>query len=402
MQIRKYEARTMAEALSLVKSELGPDAVILSTGNKRRGAGSFGLFGTPMVEITAALDRNPSARMEKRDFYGKPPQTYSSLSAKEMIVGAAVEDGEKLREEIRELKRCIAQMKTKPAAKETKKSAFPAAFEGLYEEMTSTGVMPKLAASLIEKSVINLDRCGGKSGRGKISLAKEALAMEVMSLTRVSGGIKLNGKKGKAVAFVGPTGVGKTTTIAKLAAKYSAIGKDIALITTDTYRIGAAEQFKTYAKILKAPVGIASTPRELKEKILFFRDKDLILIDTAGRSQRDGRQLSFLKELFPHHEETPEVHLLMSATTSSSGISDIIKRFSALPLESYLFTKLDECSDFGPLLNVAARYKVPYSYFTTGQRVPEDLEIAIPERVADLILRIREEVKPGKTESGRK
>lgn len=401
MQIRKFEARTMTEALSLVKKEFGPDAVILSTGSSRQGTGSFGLFGSPMVEITAALDRNPPAGMKGVDYYSKSFNPSSPvLGGSQVALSAQVEDAGVLREEIKELRRLVSEMKEQKRAKSGTVLSLPEPFEDIYSSMISAGVFPRLARTLVEKGAMHLDKCSDRKRAGRISLAKEAVAMEIMSLVKVSGDIKLGDKKGSAVAFVGPTGVGKTTSIAKLAAKYSRLGKKVALITIDTYRIGAVEQFKDYARILKVPALVASTPRELRNKIDSFGDKDLILIDTAGRSQRDHGQISFLREFFPGSEDRIELQLLMSATTHDSGINDIVKRFGSLPVQRHIFTKLDECSSFGSILNALARHKLNCSYFTTGQRVPEDLEAASPERVADLILRIREEadcnsVKPG-------
>lgn len=403
MHIKKYEAKTMGEALSLVKKDLGPDAVILSTASTKLGARSFGLFGSPMVEITAALDRHPTANRQSGNFYGSSSGNSPVVSGYGTVpLKTEGEDTGILKEEIKELRRRIAEMKNIKKGRMGGEIPLPKGFEDLHSDMIRAGVVPQLAKALVESGAGHVGRCGNGDSARKISLAKESLAMEVMSCVKVSGGIKSNGKKGMAVAFVGPTGVGKTTTIAKLAAKYSMKGKNVGLISIDTYRVGAVEQFKTYAKILKSSVAVASTPRELREKIKSFKDKDLIFIDTAGRSQRDHKQISFLKEFFPNYEDTLQVHLLMSATTKDSDIADIVKKFGSLPIERHIFTKLDECSSFGSLLNVAARYKVPYSYFTTGQRVPEDVELATPERVADLILKIREEAEFKKTGTGRK
>ena len=402
MQIRKFEAKTMTEALSLVKKEFGPDAVILSTGSSKLGSGSFGLFGSPMVEITAALDRNPPAGTKVIDSYTSSFNSLSPLSEdRQAALTAHAEDAGVLREEIKDLRRLVAEMKEQKRSKAGKVISLPEPFENIYSGMISAGVMPRLARKCVEKGAMHLSNFGESKTIGRISLAKEAVAMEIMSLVKVSGDIKLGDKKGKAVAFVGPTGVGKTTSIAKLAAKYSRIGKDVALITIDTYRVGAVEQLKTYAKILKVPALVASNPRELREKIDHFRDKDLILIDTAGRSQRDQGQISFLREFFPGPEDKIELHLLMSATTHDSGISDIVKRFGSLPVQRHIFTKLDECSSFGSILNALARHKLNCSYFTTGQRVPEDLEAASPERMADLILSLREEANCNRVEPGR-
>ncbi len=388
MQIKRFEANTMAEALSIVKSELGPDAVILSTKSTRRGAGAFGLFGKPMVEVTAAVDRTPADRTKAGTAV---PPSVSRGSERLSYEWRDVGEISTLREEIRDLKELVSELRDMGRRSIPKGSQVPGGFEGIYTDMLSAGVAPRLAGKVVVKGA---EMLAGVSDSAKGGMTvKEVIAGVIMEMIKVSGGICTDGRKGKCVAFVGPTGVGKTTTIAKVAAQQTMIGKDVAMITIDTYRIGAVEQLKLYGRILKVPVVEASTVRELRERIESFRDKDLILIDTAGRSHRDDSQISFLGQFFPDGESSPELHLLISATTKEGDIKEILKRFGRLPIRRYVFTKLDESTSFGSLLNVAAGYRVPYSYFTTGRRVPEDLEAATPERVADLILRIREEME---------
>jgi len=373
MHIKKFEAATMAEAIVMVKDELGPDAVILSTKSTKKGLSTFGIFGAPSVEVTAALDRSVAAR--ERGTAERP-----AVSGNRDIQPAIhnMEDIGALRDDIKDLRGLIEDMNK---AERRGPANLPERLKGIYSGMLSAGVSSMLAVKLLKKSAA---RCGKEASPGRI---KEVMADYVMDAVKVSGGLDTG--KGRCVAFVGPTGVGKTTTLAKLAARYSMKGKDVAMITIDTYRIGAVEQLKIYAKMLKVPVAVASSPRELREKVAAWKDKDLILIDTAGRSHRDDSQISFLREFFPPEDDSVELHLLLSATTKESDTLDIIKRFGVLPVTRYLFTKLDESSSFGTLLNISCgQERLPYSYFTTGQKVPEDMELATPERVADLILKI--------------
>ncbi|MBE9536488.1 MAG: 50S ribosome-binding GTPase [Proteobacteria bacterium] len=286
----------------------------------------------------------------------------------------------------------ITELKTekvKQKVSSIKGSPFSAAFHPVYDEMKSAGVSPVLAKNLIEKCAGYLNKKGRKIKT--VSEAKEVLALAIIDVVKVSGPVLMDREAPEVprkIAFVGPTGVGKTTTMAKLAGEYSLKRKKIAFITIDTCRIAAVEQLKIYAKILKVPVEVATSPRELKEKLDFFNDKDLVFIDTGGISQKDFSQLSVLKQFFQHDDKTVELHLLMSATTKGSDLVDIIECFSELPIKRFLFTKLDESTNYGSILNVAVKYKLPYSYFATGQKVPEDIEVATSERVADMILRI--------------
>ena len=214
-----------------------------------------------------------------------------------------------------------------------------------------------------------------------ISALRDLIARRVAS----SGPITLTPGRLKAVALIGPTGVGKTTTIAKLAAHFALVQqKKVALLTVDTYRIAAVEQLKTYSQIIDLPIAVAYSPSEVLPAIAQFADYDLILIDTAGRSQKNIMQVGELKSLL----ETIkcETHLVLSAHIKEKDMLEAAHRFSAARVDRLIFSKLDETSSYGTLLNVADRTGIPLSYLTTGQKVPEDLEIAQGSRLAELIL----------------
>ena len=188
------------------------------------------------------------------------------------------------------------------------------------------------------------------------------------------------------IAFVGPTGVGKTTTLAKIAASY--LGKhsnSIALITIDTYRIAAVEQLKVYGEIMHLPVEVVITPEQLEKAINKHSDKDLILIDTAGRSPRDEFCIEELSTFLKPELEI-EKHLVLSAATRENELIEIIRCFEKLTVSNTIFTKIDECSKLGILLNVQIQNSNPLSYLTNGQRVPEDLIEISPKIVAELIM----------------
>lgn len=193
-------------------------------------------------------------------------------------------------------------------------------------------------------------------------------------------------KKRKIVAFVGPTGVGKTTTIAKLAAIQSIkMRKTVALITLDNCRIAAIEHLKAYARVIGIPMEVASNIKELKTSVKKLRNRHLILIDTPGMSQKNDNQINELKDML--EEISPiQTHLLMSATTNDSNLMDIWEKFKVIPIAGLIFTKLDETTTFGNIVNQLCRSKIPISYFTNGQEVPEDIEIATLEKLVDLMM----------------
>ena len=190
----------------------------------------------------------------------------------------------------------------------------------------------------------------------------------------------------RTIALVGPTGVGKTTTVAKLAANFLLKeNRKVGLITADTFRIAAVEQLRTYAGIIGLPLEVVRGPGELRDAMARLADCDIILIDTAGRSQRDTDRLGELAELLdvakPH-----ETHLVLAATSSQKVMLDVAERFGRIDTDRVIFTKLDEAASCGPLLNVAKQLGKPLSYLTTGQEVPHQIEPAYPRRLAELIL----------------
>tara|TARA_R110001583_G_scaffold26571_3_gene95734 strand:+ start:4719 stop:6179 length:1461 start_codon:yes stop_codon:yes gene_type:complete len=200
--------------------------------------------------------------------------------------------------------------------------------------------------------------------------------------------------QGGAIALLGPTGVGKTTTIAKLAAQFAMkYGADqVALITTDTYRIGAHEQLATYGKIMGCSVRVAKDAGELSEILYQFREKRLVLIDTAGMGQRDIRLSEQLDTLMKNSRVDIQSYLVVSSTAQRRVVEEAIDHFKRIPLSGCILTKLDESIGLGELLSVTMQHSIPISYVTTGQRVPEDIEIATVENLISGTLKMMNEI----------
>ena len=213
------------------------------------------------------------------------------------------------------------------------------------------------------------------------------LSVTLEGMIKCSGSLRLRKKGPRIIAMVGPAGVGKTTTIAKLAALHGLErGSSVALVTTDNFRVGAVEQLKSYARIMDLPLEVAGSSQELAEAIARHADKNLVLIDTAGRSHHD---LERLDELKGYLECQPgiDVYLCLSATTRSRELDETVATFRTLPVSRIVFTKLDESRSFGCIVDTSLKHRMPLSYFSTGQRVPEDLEVATAKKLVSLVVK---------------
>jgi flagellar biosynthesis protein FlhF len=414
----------------MVKDEFGANAMIISS-KKDKKRGFMGLRSRPVIEVTAALDV-------------KRPEPPEPRPARTERVEEVANTGDEFRRAMlaplaRELKELRDRVETL-TSREPDEGRQPH-FAGTYRAAPAPEIDTApaydhagrdddagiLFSSLWDKAVAMADdgdaapapaRRGGRddalvvlearlraqgvgekecaallgalpASAGKVQskeLMRELFREAVSSHVRCSGPVRISRSTRNIMALVGPTGVGKTTTIAKLAAIACKQGAKVALITIDTFRIGAVDQLKTYSSIMKIPLKVASTPQELKDAIDSFADRNLVLIDTAGRSPRDKARLQEMKKFLGAHPEI-ETHLCLSSTTREKELHHSIERFGVLPVTRLLFTKLDESESFGCIVNTQMRETLPLSYFTTGQRVPEDIEIATTNRLADLVIR---------------
>ena len=252
-----------------------------------------------------------------------------------------------------------------------------------YQKLLTAGVTAKMAASLVAAVINGSDSSVIRNPR--VFMAR--LKMEIQKRISVTGGIRLTNGPRKVVALVGATGVGKTTNVAKLAA-YFAVEKRkrVALITTDTYRVAAPEQLRVYADIIGLPMTIANTTSELDQALRSFTNYDLVLVDTAGGSPFNVAQTDELQEII-EALGADEVMLVLAANTRLEGLQSAVANFKRLRPTSLLLSKLDETRQYGGLFNIAAEANLPMSYFSTGQNVPDDIEMASAGKVAKLLLR---------------
>ncbi len=365
MNIKRFVARNSQEALQKVKEEMGPEAVILGTRTIVAGRGGHGA-GEEQIEVTAAVDYDSAVR---RDGEGSP---------------GAVKDFQRkwstLEARLKEITHfLIALEASSVSASNLADLCIPRNHYVYYRHF---GIRPD-NIRLIEQ------RCKRQSIEGTGSVSKNELReclFDILSSIRVTKDPAIH-KKQKIYAFVGPTGVGKTTTIAKLAAMYKVKKKlRVALVTVDTYRIGAVAQLQTYARIMGLPLEVADNSAELRAALKRYKEADVILIDTAGRSPRNKEDVSRIGQVLnvpcPIHH-----YLVLSANTELESLLAAEEAYSLFPLKSYIFTKLDELVDGSAMINFLLKRKRPVSYLTTGQSVPEDIEPATRKRLGEMILR---------------
>jgi flagellar biosynthesis protein FlhF len=435
MQVRVFESEDMASGLKKIKEELGPDALILSTRTVR--SSKLGLLGKPMLEITAAIDADfPQGQKNDGRFADQAGKTTPPAPKKSsgfhQTVGddvehylneqAPVHPEEKLPEpqnrpvqalshdqslhsEVNELKDLVkdlaGQISRLAETKSTHQSSpkhtnLPVKEIDFASRHTGNPIFgDHLLTMLIERG-INVETARTITSFLRQNLTEqelidqeqvnESIVATVQNLIEVQPPVFAAGQAQQRIALVGPTGVGKTTTLAKIAASYlSKYSSSLALITIDTYRIAAVEQLKVYGEIMHLPVDVVITPEQLRQALLKHRDKELILIDTAGRSPRDSYCIDELAQ-FLSPELGIDKHLVLSAGTRENELLDTIERFKALQISNTIFTKTDECANLGILLNVQLQNSTPLSYVTNGQRVPEDLLEISPKIIAELIM----------------
>ena len=391
----------MYEALEKVKQQCGPDAVIVRTRSFKTG-GILGFGQRNVIEITARKNTHATPPQPQRTAPNRIQRAYDAANTPNRISqtnrqapsmpNAAVEAltkstppvaalNEDIKHQIYDLRSLVENLVKEQ--RQLHEPQMPEKLFDLYLDLIQREVGDEIARELINQTQKNL----AQDQLANPNLIRQKLAGILDRMIPADGPIARNiDGKARVVALIGPTGVGKTTTIAKLAANFKLRqNKNVALITIDTYRIGAVDQLRMYAEILGVPLNVVVTPNELTDAVASARDMDYILIDTAGRSQNDQIKLRelqiFLAAANPH-----EVHLVLSSTAHHSNLINAAEKFHQLGVDRVIFTKLDEAVSFGVVLSVLNKLQVSLSYITTGQDVPEDIEVGNGRRMARLLL----------------
>lgn len=356
MKVKKFIASSMPEAMERIRQDLGEDAVILVSKNISTG-GFLGLFSKKKIEVIAAADKPPNKLKTKT------PKSNQVVGREEQI----------LLSEMRELKQELKLLKAHANDNET---------EALFE-INQVLKKQDIRQPLIERINENLNERYQQQQLRTIpfEIQKQWTIEFLLNLLKSK---KIGGSQyeKRMLNIVGPTGVGKTTTIAKIAAKAVLTDhKKVAFITTDTYRIAAIEQLKTYAKLLNVPVEVAYNLQDFNEANEKYRNYDLVIVDTAGRNFRDQKYVEQLNEIVNFDEEM-ETFLVLSLTSKYEDMIEIIQQFNQLPIEKVIFTKKDETSSYGAIINVMDEFSLGLAYVTDGQNVPEDIIVPSPDYIA--------------------
>ncbi len=496
MQVKKFEARTMKEALEMVKVQLGPDAIILSARDNNK---SFGLVGQGSVEITAAVseetlqkkkftesrlredDREKlsrsSAKIQRQTIdrmvnkyiaekeermpravtrtryididdeesqmmanqsgemaseriknaaqralqsaggwletqYGQPPRAipnqYQSNQAQSNQVQnaqvqniqvnahqAAVETAEiqTLKNEIAGLKQVLAQFQQIPQS--FSNAQHPGHSYGLsydlshmFEKLTNAGVAEDFAAEILTQAQEQMPALKLKNK----ALVEAWTAKYILNSTQISA----DKNPPKIQIFVGPAGTGKTASLIKMASHLVVNeNKKVALVTTDTMKVGATDQMRIYAQILNVPFGVVRQKSDWDKIMVQLSNYDAILVDYSGLSLKTMEEISFIRNLIPSEKFPSQVHLVLSCLAKDSDLTEIGKRYKVTGFQNVIFTGLDESSQHGTIYNFMRRFSTPLHSFGIGPRVPEDFEVATKERVLDLIFKITKMQKQG-------
>lgn len=344
MNIKRYVAKNMQEALYMIKKDLGPDAMIVSS-KKVREKGIRGFFVPGKIEVTAVVEKSET---------------------------------ELVKEELGQIKDLLTHVSQKTLAEQQESSVITPE-QDLLNRIRQCLIKTGIDSQIVDLLLKDMDLEGKTQDENK-----EELHHRIAALFKPA---TINFAKDKIMAFVGTPGVGKTTTLAKIGAIYSLFNSfSIAFITIDTYRIGAVEQMRIYGDIIGATVDIVMSPAELKQAIEKNGDKDLILIDTAGRPSRNRYQLAELKA-FLDVLESVEVHLVVSAATKNEDMLRILNDYKQIAYSKLVITKVDETETLGSVVNAACITGLPIAYITDGQAVPDDIEAANPNLLADCVMR---------------
>lgn len=386
MKIKKYQGETEEQVIEMAKEELGNDAIVLSI-KKITPTGIFSIMKKPYIELTASYDENKVKIEEKsKNFFLdiKSKKSENSLESKLKEKDATIEKLEKRIIELEfYLEKAVRNLSLEKGNNKIKYKNQLVQF--IYEMLLLKGVNQTVCEHILQ----SVD----KEENQNIDLIVKIVYNKIIEILddAVCKDLVIDkdsiGKEAKTIVFLGTTGVGKTTTIAKLSSEIIMNkGKKVGFITSDTYRIAAVEQLKTYAEILDSQVEVVYSVEDVKPKIDKLKlMNDYIFFDTAGRSHKNEKNMEEIRLLLKEIDN-PEIYLVISSTNNSEDIENIINTYSKFSKFNIIFTKIDETDTIGTILNIAYKNNNKIAYVTVGQNVPSDIEKFSGEKIAKVLL----------------
>lgn len=383
MLIKKFQANTNAEAIMLAMEELGKDAIIMSVKNINP-RGIYKLFKKPTVEVTAAIDDSPAGEEKRQKEREKKAPMFPPLEEEKT---ALQEDNtQKLEKKLENLQSILEkQIQEKPTKEIEDKLSDDknlSCLRLIYNQMIDNEVDETYANQIISEIEQTLKK------DSPIHQILSAVYQKIILKLGPSKALESENEATRFIFFIGPTGVGKTTTIAKLASSLIMEKKKrIAFVTADTYRIAAVEQLRTYANILDVPMRVVYSPEEMKAVREELNEYDVVLVDTAGRSHRNREQRDDIEQLILSvPEEAREIYLVLSVTTKYKDLLKITETYAQISDYRLVFTKLDETACLGNILNIRMATGASLSYATFGQNVPDDISRTDAQLIAKQLL----------------
>lgn len=393
MKIQKYVARDMPEAMKRIRAELGNDAVILHSKVIYTG-GFLGLFKKRNIEVLAALDpsiaeapipKQPKKREVRNSVLIKEPTTnpkpIDQASMFRSMEGNRVSDFPDIAKQLDEIKQNVQAVGD---FSNNVSFSIPTPIKKVVKQLDKQEIDQTIKNRMVKELVAKWYAAGENVMDSDVfKWAQELLLAEISPYS--FGEISLSKKY---LNVIGPTGVGKTTTLAKIAANIILKQqKKVGFITTDTYRIGAIEQLKTYANILDVPLEVCYSMEDFENATKKLDGCDVILIDTAGRNFRNKKYVEDLMQVVDYKREM-ETLLVLSLTAKQKDLEEIYQQFSAIEIDSFVFTKLDETSSYGAMINLIVSCKKGVAYITIGQNVPDDIVPATPLKLVNKIIEV--------------
>lgn len=398
MRLKRYVVDSMPDALQRIRADLGNDAVILNTKEIRSG-GFLGLFSKKRFEVIAATDSAVTPPRNNPSYEVQPESTNATVTAtsdqparrtavsvlersepqtaQPVMPAMEPKQQDELLQEVRQMKEMLLKFSANAP-----NHAFHDICQQVKHRLLEQEIMPAIVDELLANALADMEE---DSGANHEEAFCQHIRNQLLTILRKEGHSCLNPDT-KIAHFVGPTGVGKTTTIAKLAAEQVLKhNRKVGFITSDTYRIAAVEQLKTYANILNVPLEVVFSPQEMSKAFHSLADRDLIFMDTAGRNFRSELYVSELNAMLQNNSPS-ETFLVLSLTSKYKDMKAITANFTKFKVDKVLFTKADETESLGSIINLAYEFQIRGSYITNGQNVPEDIEEIKEERIVDLIM----------------